>query len=385
MVVTIRPVGPSRSIRRGSRPFGVFSTVSYRTRPWLPANSPRGVSLTFRCSLSPAPVVTLRDAAKRWQASRVDVRENTRIQHRTALGRLLPILGSLPVDRVTPADVAALVTELAGMGKARESISVRASQRSRWFSIMPASSRTRPETASPRTPPPRTEDGDRSARRGTCARSPRRVAASVSVAAARPRRDRNAARRTRTPHLGRRRQAPPAVARVSGRLEDEPSEMGTRAPTPVCRRARALPARRSRSREARDRRVRRRRVPHSDRTGMHRRRRPRVLAARPTPPADLAAPPRRRPLGPDRRARRTAEPRRHREPPLLAGMFDPFTAHALVLKPEVRSGDPWSLAGRGPFRAGRRAPRPRRWSTPSRPWASSCGASPSASRPSQTP
>src|SRR6476620_6107330 len=44
---------------------------------------------------SPTVAPTLRDAAKRWQASRVDVRENTRIQHRTALGRLLPILGSL--------------------------------------------------------------------------------------------------------------------------------------------------------------------------------------------------------------------------------------------------------------------------------------------------
>ena len=50
------------------------------------------------------------------------MRENTRIQHRTALGRLLPILGNLPVDGITPADVAALVAELARMGKARESI-----------------------------------------------------------------------------------------------------------------------------------------------------------------------------------------------------------------------------------------------------------------------
>jgi hypothetical protein len=36
---------------------------------------------------APAPGVTLREPAKRWQASRVDVRESTRIQHRTALGR----------------------------------------------------------------------------------------------------------------------------------------------------------------------------------------------------------------------------------------------------------------------------------------------------------
>lgn len=70
----------------------------------------------------PAAAVSLRDAAERWQASRVDVAQNTRIQHRTALGRLLPILGNLPVDRITPADVADLVAQLATAGKARESI-----------------------------------------------------------------------------------------------------------------------------------------------------------------------------------------------------------------------------------------------------------------------
>jgi integrase len=65
---------------------------------------------------------TLREAAERWQASRVDVRESTKVQHRTALGRLLPILGERPTDSLAPADVAELVAALVAAGKARESI-----------------------------------------------------------------------------------------------------------------------------------------------------------------------------------------------------------------------------------------------------------------------
>jgi integrase len=67
-----------------------------------------------------API--LREVARRWQDSRVDVRESTTIQHRTALGRVLPVLGDRPVDGIAPADVAELVARLDGDGKARESI-----------------------------------------------------------------------------------------------------------------------------------------------------------------------------------------------------------------------------------------------------------------------
>jgi integrase len=41
---------------------------------------------------------------------------------RTALGRVLPVLGDRPVDAITAADVADLVAKLDGEGKARESI-----------------------------------------------------------------------------------------------------------------------------------------------------------------------------------------------------------------------------------------------------------------------
>jgi hypothetical protein len=70
----------------------------------------------------PTPSATFADAAKRWQASRVDVATSTAVQHRTALNRVLPILSTRPVDEIAAADVADLVAKLAEQGKARESI-----------------------------------------------------------------------------------------------------------------------------------------------------------------------------------------------------------------------------------------------------------------------
>src|SRR5438128_8401513 len=48
------------------------------------------------------PIVSpaFRDVAKRWQASRVDVRDATTTQHRTALNRVLPVLGDRRVDGI---------------------------------------------------------------------------------------------------------------------------------------------------------------------------------------------------------------------------------------------------------------------------------------------
>jgi integrase len=70
----------------------------------------------------PIALPTLRELAERWQASRVDVRETTKVQHRTALGRVLPVLGDRHSDAIAPADVAELVAKLVDEGKARESI-----------------------------------------------------------------------------------------------------------------------------------------------------------------------------------------------------------------------------------------------------------------------
>lgn len=65
---------------------------------------------------------TFVEAAKRWQASRVDVAEATRVQHRTAVNRALPILGASRIDAVKPQHVADLVAALHADGKARESV-----------------------------------------------------------------------------------------------------------------------------------------------------------------------------------------------------------------------------------------------------------------------
>lgn len=72
--------------------------------------------------VAPVAAPLLRDVAKRWQESRVDVRESTTIQHRTALGRVLPLLGDRRVDAIGTAEVAGLVAGLVEKGKARESI-----------------------------------------------------------------------------------------------------------------------------------------------------------------------------------------------------------------------------------------------------------------------
>jgi integrase len=64
---------------------------------------------------------TLAQAAERWYASRVDVATNTKLQHRSAMRNLLVVLGSHPVDAITLADVAELVTRLSETRK-RETV-----------------------------------------------------------------------------------------------------------------------------------------------------------------------------------------------------------------------------------------------------------------------
>ena len=70
----------------------------------------------------PARTPTVAEAAERWRESRVDVSEGTRVLHRVALGRVLPVLGSHRVDELTVEDVNTLVTTLAAAGKKRETI-----------------------------------------------------------------------------------------------------------------------------------------------------------------------------------------------------------------------------------------------------------------------
>jgi hypothetical protein len=66
---------------------------------------------------APAAAETLQEAAARWKASRVDIAENTRLQHRLAVNAVLPHLGDRPVDEITPADIAELVGALTAKGR----------------------------------------------------------------------------------------------------------------------------------------------------------------------------------------------------------------------------------------------------------------------------
>lgn len=72
--------------------------------------------------LEPTASPTLREAAERWQASRVDASENTRLMHRSAVRAMLPLLGSRSIDAITPSDVQELIGELAAKGRRRETI-----------------------------------------------------------------------------------------------------------------------------------------------------------------------------------------------------------------------------------------------------------------------
>ncbi len=59
---------------------------------------------------SPAP--TIRDVAERWLASRIDVAESTKRNHRSAVTAIVPLIGSRRVDSIEAADVAELVANL---------------------------------------------------------------------------------------------------------------------------------------------------------------------------------------------------------------------------------------------------------------------------------
>jgi integrase len=119
-VVEFRPGGRDSKTRHG----GSFTTRRLATiRAGAIERELAGLHVPeFQPVRSETVVPTLRSEAARWQASRVDVAEATRVQHRTALGRVLPLLGELRLDAITPADVADLVSALHADGKARESI-----------------------------------------------------------------------------------------------------------------------------------------------------------------------------------------------------------------------------------------------------------------------
>jgi integrase len=72
--------------------------------------------------IEPTRSPSVADACEHWRATRVDVAEATRVLHRVALGRVLPILGDRRLDQLTIDDINAVVVELARTGRKRETI-----------------------------------------------------------------------------------------------------------------------------------------------------------------------------------------------------------------------------------------------------------------------
>jgi hypothetical protein len=71
---------------------------------------------------SATDAVTIRQLAKRWKASRVDVSAGTMQTYDVALGRLLPRFGDKPADRIDAQTVADLVAELHGAALKKQTI-----------------------------------------------------------------------------------------------------------------------------------------------------------------------------------------------------------------------------------------------------------------------
>jgi integrase len=65
---------------------------------------------------------TFEQAARAWQASRLDIADSTRDQHRIQLDKLLPLIGTRPIDALTAGDFADVVATLHAQGTARETI-----------------------------------------------------------------------------------------------------------------------------------------------------------------------------------------------------------------------------------------------------------------------
>lgn len=114
-------VGGRESVARYGGAFRTMREARVR-RDWVAGELAAMRVPDITSLVEPALAPLLRDVARTWQGSRVDVRESTTVQHRTALGRVLPLLGDRRVDTIGTADVAELVTQLVSARKARESI-----------------------------------------------------------------------------------------------------------------------------------------------------------------------------------------------------------------------------------------------------------------------
>jgi integrase len=101
---------------------GAFKTKreALERKAWIAGELAAKRVPNLRWSESTAPTFT--QAAKNWQAARVDIADSTRDQHRIQLEKLLPLIGSRRTDALTAQDFIDVVAQLHANGTARETI-----------------------------------------------------------------------------------------------------------------------------------------------------------------------------------------------------------------------------------------------------------------------
>lgn len=114
-------VGGRESVPRGAGTFKTMRDARIR-REWVGGELAAMRVPDLELLVEPAAAPTLSEMAGKWRASRVDVTEGTKILHRVALDRVLPIIGDRRVDKITTADVTLVVETLHANGLKRETI-----------------------------------------------------------------------------------------------------------------------------------------------------------------------------------------------------------------------------------------------------------------------
>ena len=110
---------PKLAARRPRHPqrvaAGAFKTKAEASlrRQWVAGELAALRAPDFAFSTNERPMSpTVKQAAERWLASRVDVAANTKANHRAAVASIVPIIGNREITTVTADDVAELVTKL---------------------------------------------------------------------------------------------------------------------------------------------------------------------------------------------------------------------------------------------------------------------------------
>ena len=115
--------------RAGGREARVRHAGSFRTRRLATVRAgaveselAAGRIPDFRPTAVESTSPTFERAARAWRASRLDIAESTRDQHRIQIDKLLPLISTRRVDELTAADFADVVARLHADGVARETI-----------------------------------------------------------------------------------------------------------------------------------------------------------------------------------------------------------------------------------------------------------------------